>query len=739
MSVTVLKLTEGGTTLRLGSDTAESVRQALAAKAEREAATAEADRAQTFANETALVRDQAADLVRPENIFIDTDLATAQAGLATGTNFKIVDSSTGLAAVYVRTAGGSDPLYDEITAAGLSLPTGAERVGHLAQTLAEKLGETISAKDLGILGDAVITAGGTVTSGTDQTTLMNTIGARTDIDRIIFPPGMVVLISDTVHFRSGLQFDFQGGSKIFYNGPKDRPAFISGEPGVDQKYMNCRISIDALDPVVNEDIWANPAHVGLTLYNYTWSTIEIPEVQRFQTGIKAVGDGRGFVYNKVFLGALWTNQIGLLCDAVKSDPGFNSVGWCNENEWFGGSWRHGSTTNSGLPRWGIIIDSSDGSYTGAPGSASNNRNDFYQPSFELQGVNCTGSADGTPIEVRHGIRNRVLAARTESASRFNICLRESNASTLNYFEDAYSTIARLVSTSTRSGSKVVTLSSDRAPPTTFSVNDAPSAGFYDGASAGLIGHHILASTGVSGRVLSGVTVGSSHVSIPGSRAVVTRWLLAACNVIQIRRSTASGFGGRVVIKFYDSAGQLIDGAGTTLPATAGSAFAWAPISGTGSAWGGAFVAGSDSDADYSIVVPAGAAFADVGIAGGAAECKLYSYQITFERNDVGNSIPAARKVPLYGDAHERHKCIDAIPTTGTHGVGEIRLRYTTSATGPLLYRTIAAGTPGTWETVAGIVRRPALTSPTGGTNVDAEARAAIDAIRAALQAAGVTL
>ena len=53
--------------------------------------------AETAQTASELARDQAADLVDPANIFIDVSLGTAEAAVSTGTFFKLVSSSTGLA------------------------------------------------------------------------------------------------------------------------------------------------------------------------------------------------------------------------------------------------------------------------------------------------------------------------------------------------------------------------------------------------------------------------------------------------------------------------------------------------------------------------------------------------------------------------------------------------------------------------------------------------------------------
>ncbi|WP_305096490.1 SGNH/GDSL hydrolase family protein [Croceibacterium aestuarii] len=91
---------------------------------------ADADAARLAAE---LARDQAADLVLPENIFVDTTVAaaraTAEAAVADGTTFKAVGSTEGLAEVRQMGAVSSSLLYTEVTASALASPTGAEKIG----------------------------------------------------------------------------------------------------------------------------------------------------------------------------------------------------------------------------------------------------------------------------------------------------------------------------------------------------------------------------------------------------------------------------------------------------------------------------------------------------------------------------------------------------------------------------------------------------------------------------------
>lgn len=71
-----------------------------------------------------LARDQAASLVTPENRFVAADLLTAsaagEAAVAVGTYFIAVGKAEGEAEVRLRTAGGSELIYTEITKAALN-------------------------------------------------------------------------------------------------------------------------------------------------------------------------------------------------------------------------------------------------------------------------------------------------------------------------------------------------------------------------------------------------------------------------------------------------------------------------------------------------------------------------------------------------------------------------------------------------------------------------------------------
>lgn len=122
----------------------EKALQALAAKQGAEAAL----------TATELARDQAADLVLPENIFVDVSQATAEAAVSTGTTFKLVDSLTGIVDVRKRTVGGSDLLYRELTKSSLNAGAGSSQIGHNSGGYVSDLLQYVTPEQYGAVGDA---------------------------------------------------------------------------------------------------------------------------------------------------------------------------------------------------------------------------------------------------------------------------------------------------------------------------------------------------------------------------------------------------------------------------------------------------------------------------------------------------------------------------------------------------------------------------------------------------------
>lgn len=80
-----------------------------------------------------------ADAASIKRIFIDLNLADAEAATKNGQIFQLVNSIAGTAAVYRRSAAGSDKLYEEVTTRSLGGPNGSTKVGYAGGTVATRL------------------------------------------------------------------------------------------------------------------------------------------------------------------------------------------------------------------------------------------------------------------------------------------------------------------------------------------------------------------------------------------------------------------------------------------------------------------------------------------------------------------------------------------------------------------------------------------------------------------------
>jgi len=193
------------------------------------------------ADAAALARDQAADLVIPANIFVDVPLATAEAAVANGTVFKLVDPASGLADVRRRTVGGSTLLYREATAAALGGINGETLigaddgeggarwstlrgfitylrstagatvlsflqagVGAVPRSLAAKLGDSVSVKDFGAVGDGAANDTVAIQKALDSGLgTINLTKGTYKTDALVVPDGVELIGRGKLSFTSG--------------------------------------------------------------------------------------------------------------------------------------------------------------------------------------------------------------------------------------------------------------------------------------------------------------------------------------------------------------------------------------------------------------------------------------------------------------------------------------------------------------------------------------------------------
>lgn len=230
---------------------------------------------------------------------------------------------------------------------------------------------------------------------------------------LYFPPGPGFLTTGTITVGPGV--DILMDSRLLYSA-NSGTALVIGEAANPNVNGNFRINVFKS----SLSTWADGT-IGVVFINTYSSTIDIVEVAQFQYGIWCVGDTAGFVYNSVTLGAIRNNKVGL---TLTTGAG---VGWCNENNFFGGRFDVSSTTNTTTSRNAVVITSGNVTY--------NNNNNFYKPSFELSNSTLGGGATSVPILIEYGEINAFYNIRMEDCG--TLLATVSNDSYRNVFEMGY--------------------------------------------------------------------------------------------------------------------------------------------------------------------------------------------------------------------------------------------------------------------------------------------------------------
>ncbi|WP_288804060.1 hypothetical protein [uncultured Novosphingobium sp.] len=153
-----------------------------------------------------MARDQITDLVKPENIFVDVPLATAEAAVEAGTFFKLVTSAAGTAEVRERTAAGSNLLYTENTAAALRSADPVKGAALIGLPDGSTVQDALPRKRYTLKQMGVNYA----STADQQTALLNAMTiASEDMLNLVAEPHAVYKHGDLLTF-DGIEFDGQG-------------------------------------------------------------------------------------------------------------------------------------------------------------------------------------------------------------------------------------------------------------------------------------------------------------------------------------------------------------------------------------------------------------------------------------------------------------------------------------------------------------------------------------------------
>ena len=268
--------------------------------------------------------------------------------------------------------------FAALAAAGALFPSGAK--GQAAPK-----GESVNIVDWGAHADGKVDATGAIRAAVAH-------WRRQPMAELVIPAGEF-LIKDTVRFDhpwggtlrciGRLATDITGRTAIQI-GPDDGPAV-----GITVIGLKVRRRVMDMD-----QRHRSSGSIGIELRNLVCSSVEIVECTNFATNILCIGTqaNGGFSYNRVDLGYIRDCVRSLVLDAAGS-------GYCNENNFYGGSFSRSS--NYPLPPDAVHIEIAHRQVD----ALNNNR--FWGPSFE-------DLYPGARAAVINGANNAIIRPRMEN-------------------------------------------------------------------------------------------------------------------------------------------------------------------------------------------------------------------------------------------------------------------------------------------------------------------------------------
>lgn len=534
----------------------------------------------------------------------------------------------------------------------------------------------VSVTDFGAVGDNVADDTTKIQAAADYAETLADAGKTVTI---WFPPALGYRTTAQVTFKRNIGVIMD--APIIYDGGLNVTALLIGEQASAGFTRNQRYVIDVKRSSASD--WTNEASIGVKFVGINTSDIYIRRVDGFTIGAKCKGESNGFVYNIVRLGQIVDNKYGLDLDSENIGSG---VGWCNENLWLGGEFATRSTTNTAVARYGVRITSQSAHYS--------NANTFIKPSFEMGSSWAT--AEAVPILVEYGTNNRFLECRNEgNDTPFS---RESNSSYENEYTVAYTSGTGKITIERPAGSNSIT-NTPRRPHLAHMGREVFNSGplhkkacYYDGSTAvNIPGIHIAASSGATAfNSASGITIASDYIET-NQRGFGVFVHTENCKRFSVKKDVESGFGGRVKIRCYDSAGTVLDNLGGGHPYVVGTAFDTFSYSAD---FGKVYTTGADSDDEIFFEVGTDVAYVAVIVAVGSANLRIRNFQI----NAVDGEMVAPAAWAGYEEVVPGANIGTAAPTAGTWERGRRVYNSSPSASGTEGWICVTAGSPGTWKT-----------------------------------------
>ena len=234
---------------------------------------------------------------------------------------------------------------------------------------------------------------------------------------LYFPPGYKFKTTDTLKFED---IDIKMESPIIFNSQTAKPAIVYGNRNKTILKRNLKFKAENANQSNWSDYSETPAndniYIGIQLINIGMSRIEVSDSAKFTVGIQCLAaNGKGFYFNKVSLGMINNNRVGIEIVSEKE-------GWPNANEFFGGFFTVSGGCNVNVERCYIKTFKRYGEYTF-------NTCNFYDTYLE-------GGVDGIkliPLQISDLSHSLFSGLRAENFAKEYVCsFNNSNNNTINF-------------------------------------------------------------------------------------------------------------------------------------------------------------------------------------------------------------------------------------------------------------------------------------------------------------------
>ncbi len=354
-------------------------------------------------------------------------------------------------------------------------------------------------------------------------------------------------IASGVSTRIGTSVEFESGAFLLYTGSAEEAGLTLGTVVANtilRTFNRIQITRDTLSDWTDED------NIGVRCLNLADCWVDIRRASKFTIGLQVEGNDWGNAYNKYYLDLISENkvQVKLLSAETVRDLGF-----CNENNYFGGRLTQFSNANDALDTWGVVTDST------RVIKSDPNSNRFWGTCFELNNSGRAGVCRA--ILINYGLYNRFFHVRDETNDQ--PFMEVKNDSSTNIVTTTNSIVSSVQNDGLYSDN-YVTPERFHAQNTFVQQWQSPNlprtSNEYDGSDQVYIPgcSQRLSGAGQQHMALDLITVTDDWLDIPSTRGVGVMLDTTVLKRFIFRHDSETGNGPRVIVMPYDTNGvQLV--------------------------------------------------------------------------------------------------------------------------------------------------------------------------------------